>query len=100
MVLALFLLLAASPTFEESFRAGLLALQRNDLNAAADQSRGRREARAQQRPRLGGAGADLLEAEQRRQGGRRRGQGGHARRRRSAGPEQPRDLLLASRASR
>jgi tetratricopeptide (TPR) repeat protein len=31
---ALFLLLAASPTFEESFRAGLLALQRNDLNAA------------------------------------------------------------------
>ena len=35
MVLALFLLFAASPTFEESFRAGLLALQRNDLNAAA-----------------------------------------------------------------
>lgn len=34
MVFALFLLLAASPTFEESFRAGLLALQRNDLNAA------------------------------------------------------------------
>jgi tetratricopeptide (TPR) repeat protein len=36
VVLALFLLLAASPTFEESFRAGLLALQRNDLNAAAE----------------------------------------------------------------
>ena len=35
MVLTLFLLLAASPTFEESFRAGLLALQRNDLDAAA-----------------------------------------------------------------
>lgn len=35
MALVLFLLLAASPTFEESFRAGLLALQRNDLNAAA-----------------------------------------------------------------
>jgi len=35
VVLALFLLLAASPTFEESFRAGLLALQRNDLDAAA-----------------------------------------------------------------
>ena len=35
MALALFLLLAASPTFEEAFRAGLLALQRNDLNAAA-----------------------------------------------------------------
>jgi len=32
---ALFLLLAASPTFEESFRAGLLALQRNDLPVAA-----------------------------------------------------------------
>jgi tetratricopeptide (TPR) repeat protein len=35
VVFALFLLLAASPTFEESYRAGLLALQRNDLNAAA-----------------------------------------------------------------
>ena len=35
MVFALLLLLAASPTFEESFRAGLLALQRNDLAAAA-----------------------------------------------------------------
>ena len=35
MVLALFLFLAATPTFEESFRAGLLALQRNDLSAAA-----------------------------------------------------------------
>jgi tetratricopeptide (TPR) repeat protein len=35
VVFALFLLFAASPTFEESFRAGLLALQRNDLNAAA-----------------------------------------------------------------
>ena len=34
MALFLFLLLAASPTFEESFRAGLLALQRNDLTAA------------------------------------------------------------------
>ena len=34
MALLLLLLLAASPTFEESFRAGLLALQRNDLNAA------------------------------------------------------------------
>ena len=33
MVFALLLLLAAS-TFEESFRAGLLALQRNDLAAA------------------------------------------------------------------
>jgi tetratricopeptide (TPR) repeat protein len=32
---ALFLLLAASPTFEESYRAGLLALQRNDLSSAA-----------------------------------------------------------------
>jgi tetratricopeptide (TPR) repeat protein len=32
--LALFLFLAASPTFEESFRAGLLALQRNDLSSA------------------------------------------------------------------
>lgn len=36
MVLAFFLFLAASPTFEESFRAGLIALQRNDLNAAAE----------------------------------------------------------------
>ena len=35
VALALFLLLAASPTFEEFFRAGLLALQRNDLSAAA-----------------------------------------------------------------
>lgn len=35
MALLLFLLLAASPTFEEAFRAGLLALQRNDLPAAA-----------------------------------------------------------------
>jgi tetratricopeptide (TPR) repeat protein len=34
VALLLFLLLAASPTFEESFRAGLLALQRNDLTAA------------------------------------------------------------------
>src|SRR5439155_738999 len=34
--LALFLLLAADPTFDESFRAGLLALQRNDLSAAAE----------------------------------------------------------------
>jgi tetratricopeptide (TPR) repeat protein len=34
VALVLFLLLAASPTFEESFRAGLLALQRNDLNSA------------------------------------------------------------------
>jgi tetratricopeptide (TPR) repeat protein len=34
VVFALFLLLAATPTFEESFRAGLLALQRNDLAAA------------------------------------------------------------------
>jgi tetratricopeptide (TPR) repeat protein len=34
VVFAPFLLLAASATFEESFRAGLLALQRNDLNAA------------------------------------------------------------------
>ena len=34
MVLALLLLLAAPATFEESFRAGLLALQRNDLTAA------------------------------------------------------------------
>src|SRR4051794_11181231 len=30
----LFLLLPATPTFEESFRAGLLALQRNDLSGA------------------------------------------------------------------
>ena len=36
MTLALFLFLAASPTFEESFRAGLLALQRNDLAAAEE----------------------------------------------------------------
>ena len=36
MILALFLFLAASPTFEESFRAGLLALQRNDLTAAEE----------------------------------------------------------------
>lgn len=36
MILALFLFLAASPTFEESFRAGLLALQRNDLAAAEE----------------------------------------------------------------
>ena len=35
MALRLFLLLAASATFEESFRAGLLALQHNDLTAAA-----------------------------------------------------------------
>jgi len=34
VVLALFLLLAADPTFDEAFRAGLLALQRNDLPAA------------------------------------------------------------------
>ena len=34
MVLALLLLFAASATFEESFRTGLLALQRGDLNAA------------------------------------------------------------------
>jgi tetratricopeptide (TPR) repeat protein len=34
VVLALFLLLAAPATFEETFRAGLLALQRNDLTAA------------------------------------------------------------------
>ena len=34
MVLALFLLLAAPATFDEVFRAGLLALQRNELNAA------------------------------------------------------------------
>jgi len=34
VVFALFLLLAAAPSFEESFRTGLLALQRNDLNAA------------------------------------------------------------------
>ena len=34
MAFALFLLLAASASFEESFRAGLLALQRNDLTAA------------------------------------------------------------------
>lgn len=32
--LLLLLLLAASPTFDESFRNGLLALQRNDLNTA------------------------------------------------------------------
>jgi superkiller protein 3 len=36
VTLALFLFLAASPTFEESFRAGLLALQRNDLAAAEE----------------------------------------------------------------
>ena len=36
MILALFLFFAATPTFEESFRAGLLALQRNDLSAAED----------------------------------------------------------------
>jgi tetratricopeptide (TPR) repeat protein len=34
VVFILFLLLAAPATFEETFRAGLLALQRNDLNAA------------------------------------------------------------------
>jgi tetratricopeptide (TPR) repeat protein len=34
VVFALFLLLAADPTFDEAFRAGLLALQRNDLPAA------------------------------------------------------------------
>ena len=34
MVLAPLFLLAAAATFEESFRAGLLALQRNDLTAA------------------------------------------------------------------
>lgn len=34
MVLALLLFLAASPTFEDSFRAGLLALQRDDLHNA------------------------------------------------------------------
>jgi tetratricopeptide (TPR) repeat protein len=34
--LVLFLLFAATPTFEESFRAGLLALQRNDLPAAEE----------------------------------------------------------------
>jgi tetratricopeptide (TPR) repeat protein len=34
VTLALLLLLAASAGFEESFRAGLLALQRNDLNVA------------------------------------------------------------------
>jgi tetratricopeptide (TPR) repeat protein len=34
VVLALFLLLTADPTFDEAFRAGLLALQRNDLPAA------------------------------------------------------------------
>src|SRR4051812_29545532 len=34
VTLALFLLLAVSATFDESFRAGLLALQRNDLQSA------------------------------------------------------------------
>jgi len=34
VVLALFLLFAADPSFDEVFRAGLLALQRNDLPAA------------------------------------------------------------------
>jgi tetratricopeptide (TPR) repeat protein len=34
VVLALFLLFAADPTFDEVFRAGLVALQRNDLPAA------------------------------------------------------------------
>lgn len=34
MVFALLLMLVAAPSFEESFRAGLLALQRNDLAAA------------------------------------------------------------------
>jgi tetratricopeptide (TPR) repeat protein len=34
VVFILFLLLAAPATFEETFRAGLLALQRSDLNAA------------------------------------------------------------------
>jgi tetratricopeptide (TPR) repeat protein len=34
MVIALLLMLAASPSFEEPFRNGLLALQRNDLAAA------------------------------------------------------------------
>jgi tetratricopeptide (TPR) repeat protein len=34
LVFILFLLLAAPATFEETFRAGLLALQRSDLNAA------------------------------------------------------------------
>jgi len=34
VTLALLLFLAATATFEESFRAGLLALQRNDLSAA------------------------------------------------------------------
>src|SRR5262245_32455536 len=34
VVFVLILLLAAAPAFDESFRAGLLALQRNDLSAA------------------------------------------------------------------
>jgi len=34
VVLAVLWLLAAPATFEETFRAGLLALQRNDLNSA------------------------------------------------------------------
>ena len=63
MTLALFLLLAASPTFDEAFRAGLLALQRNDLNAAADAVSRPPQSSRPQRPRLGRAGADLLEAE-------------------------------------
>jgi tetratricopeptide (TPR) repeat protein len=36
IVALLFLLLAATPTFEETFRAGLLSLQRNDLRAAEE----------------------------------------------------------------
>ena len=34
MVIALLLMLAAAPSFEQPFRDGLLALQRNDLAAA------------------------------------------------------------------
>lgn len=34
MLIALFLMLAAAPSFEETFRTGLLALQRNDLDSA------------------------------------------------------------------
>jgi hypothetical protein len=73
VTLALLLFLAASATFEESFRAGLLALQRNDLSCRPNQSGSCGEAFSQRRARLGRAGANVLEAESRRQGGRRGG---------------------------
>ena len=100
MVLALFLLLAASATFEESFRAGLLALQRNDLNAAETNL----EAAAKLAPDNGrvwvalaqtywklkqSVKADAAAAKARNAGAAR-----------SPGAEEPRDLLRRIRATR